>query len=396
MGTTSSQQPSARRIATIDVMRAIIMFLMLFVNDIPGVKDLPHWIGHAETEEDMLGFSDIVFPGFLFCVGMSIPFAIKSRFNRGDSVLDVMRHVLNRSAALIVMGLFTLNGCKTGISMLLVVSAFFLIWLNYAKGPEILKGWPSVLLRCIGVAILLGIMIYQDVTDVPFRTRWWGILGLIGWAYLVSSMLYLLTRSSLRHTLCAWGVVIALCVINAQGGIIPEEYFSRNIFFPFWPGGWTHPALVMSGMVASLLLTRMVKNGQQRRIFPTFIAMAAVSGALTFASHHFWIISKDLATPTWLFICLMIFFIATPCIHWLTDVKGKTSWFSIIAPAGTATLTCYALPYFWYALKQMWEFYLLPVEWNHGLVGIAESIVFALIIIQITRLLLKSNLQLKV
>ena len=182
MGTTSSQQPSARRIATIDVMRAIIMFLMLFVNDIPGVKDLPHWIGHAETEEDMLGFSDIVFPGFLFCVGMSIPFAIKSRFNRGDSVLDVMRHVLNRSAALIVMGLFTLNGCKTGISMLLVVSAFFLIWLNYAKGPEMLKGWPSVLLLCIGAAILLGIMIYQDVTDVPFRTRWWGILGLIGWA----------------------------------------------------------------------------------------------------------------------------------------------------------------------------------------------------------------------
>ena len=46
---------ASKRIATIDVMRAIIMLLMLFVNDIPGVDGLPHWLGHAETEEDMLG-----------------------------------------------------------------------------------------------------------------------------------------------------------------------------------------------------------------------------------------------------------------------------------------------------------------------------------------------------
>ena len=53
------------RIATIDVFRAITMFLMLFVNDIPGVKQIPHWLLHAEMNEDMLGFSDISFPCFL-------------------------------------------------------------------------------------------------------------------------------------------------------------------------------------------------------------------------------------------------------------------------------------------------------------------------------------------
>ena len=35
------------RIATIDVFRAITMFLMLFVNDIPGIKQIPHWLLHA-------------------------------------------------------------------------------------------------------------------------------------------------------------------------------------------------------------------------------------------------------------------------------------------------------------------------------------------------------------
>ena len=44
----------------------------------------------------------------------------------------------------------------------------------------------------------------------------------------------------------------------------------------------------------------------------------------------------------------------------------------------------------------MWEFQLLPAEWNHGLIGIAASIIFSLIIIQITRLLLRLHLQLKV
>lgn len=73
MTTHPSTPTASKRIATIDVMRAIIMLLMLFVNDIPGVDGLPHWLGHAETEEDMLGFSDIVFPGFLFAWACRYP-----------------------------------------------------------------------------------------------------------------------------------------------------------------------------------------------------------------------------------------------------------------------------------------------------------------------------------
>ena len=67
------------RIATIDVFRAITMFLMLFVNDIPGLRQIPHWLLHAKAHEDMLGFSDIIFPSFLFVMGMSVPFAILKR-----------------------------------------------------------------------------------------------------------------------------------------------------------------------------------------------------------------------------------------------------------------------------------------------------------------------------
>ena len=56
--------PQARRVAAVDVLRALTMFLMLFVNDIPGLRDVPHWLFHARADEDMMGFSDTIFPAF--------------------------------------------------------------------------------------------------------------------------------------------------------------------------------------------------------------------------------------------------------------------------------------------------------------------------------------------
>ena len=82
------------RIATIDVFRAITMFLMLFVNDIPGLKQIPHWLLHAKAKEDMLGFSDIIFPCFLLVMGMSVPFALMKRQEKGESIFYTSRHHL--------------------------------------------------------------------------------------------------------------------------------------------------------------------------------------------------------------------------------------------------------------------------------------------------------------
>ena len=52
---TSSITPP-RRIQSLDVFRAITMFFMLFVNEMAGVKGLPHILYNAGMNEDMLGF----------------------------------------------------------------------------------------------------------------------------------------------------------------------------------------------------------------------------------------------------------------------------------------------------------------------------------------------------
>jgi predicted acyltransferase len=67
------------RINSIDIFRAITMLLMVFVNDFWTLTGIPSWLQHSGATQDFLGFSDIVFPCFLFIVGMSIPYAIMNR-----------------------------------------------------------------------------------------------------------------------------------------------------------------------------------------------------------------------------------------------------------------------------------------------------------------------------
>ena len=132
-----------QRITSIDIFRAITMLLMIFVNDIPGLGEtIPHWLHHAVKGEDMLGLSDVVFPCFLFCVGLSIPFAIKNRIAKGDTQLQIVSHIAQRTTALLVMGLFASNSFNETASIIgipwqllkiISVIAFFMIWNLYPK-----------------------------------------------------------------------------------------------------------------------------------------------------------------------------------------------------------------------------------------------------------------------
>src|SRR6478609_3492580 len=93
-----------KRLHSIDVFRAVTMLLMIFVNDVSGVKNIPVWIEHVGASDDGLGFADTVFPAFLFIVGLSIPFAIRNRINKGDAPLNIALYIASRSLALLIMG----------------------------------------------------------------------------------------------------------------------------------------------------------------------------------------------------------------------------------------------------------------------------------------------------
>lgn len=366
------------------------MLMMLWVNDFAGVSGLPHWLHHAGMKEDMMGFSDLVFPGFLFCVGLSLPLAIENRFSKGDSLLKVFSHIISRSFALIVMGIFSMNcsGIEGGLNGqwfgIIMVVAYFLIWDTYPKA----EGWKKNLftvLRVLGALILIGLLAYRVAMGRPIRTGWWGILGLIGWAYLICALAYLLVRKNFFGNIAVWAVITGFMIAQASG-------ISQ---LGFYPGGWTHPTLVFSGALITMFMNRFASDKSPLPLAGVLLSCALLMFAAGRLCHNFWICSKIMATPTWAFLSIACFLPVLTILYLICDFKGWTAWAKPIRPAGTATLTCYVLPTIWYGVKQLAEIN-TPAVLHNGLPGLARSMVFAFVIVAIGGLLSKIHIKLKI
>ncbi|HTD55537.1 MAG TPA: DUF5009 domain-containing protein [Silvibacterium sp.] len=109
---TASPATSARRIASIDIFRGLTMVVMIFVNDLGEVHGLPWWTDHAHRDQDLMTYVDMVFPFFLFIVGMSMPLAIGRRLQLNASPAALWVHIAMRSCALIILGLILANAEK--------------------------------------------------------------------------------------------------------------------------------------------------------------------------------------------------------------------------------------------------------------------------------------------
>lgn len=385
------------RLLSIDAFRAITMLLMIFVNDVSGVSNIPSWIEHVRGDEDGMGFADTVFPAFLFIVGLSIPYAIGYRIQKQDSFFKIESHIVLRSLALIVMGFFHVNlESYNGSAALLpypvwaiiITLSFFLIWLDY---PPTVSKITRYGLIDTGI-ILLALMAYLykgGDAEHPhgMRQSWGGILGIIGWAYLVSATVYLLIRGRFMLLLIATLLFLAIN-LGTHGG-----------WFPFWLwiiGDASSITLILGGALMSALYSRLLQQGRLNAVWPVFALIGAGAIALGFLVRPYTGgISKINSTPAWILICGGIGILVFTLLIFLVDVKGKFNWFKIIKPAGTSTLTCYLMPYLLYAVYSIAGFH-YPQWFNSGIGGIIRSFAVAFVLIYIVGLLEKKKLRLKI
>src|SRR5580658_11096866 len=116
MSTEANPRPA--RVTSIDAARGLVMFTMIFVNDIAGVSHnmVPDWMRHFKGHSGMT-FVDLVFPAFLFIVGMSIPAALGGRLRAGEPVWKTLLHVLTSTFSLLVIGILMVNDESPGQSM---------------------------------------------------------------------------------------------------------------------------------------------------------------------------------------------------------------------------------------------------------------------------------------
>ena len=165
----------ARRLCSLDALRGCTVAAMLLVND-PGdwghvYRPLDHalWNGCTPT--------DLIFPFFLFVVGVSVALAILPRLEQGSAAARLTRAALWRAARIVLLGL-AINGLAA--------------WLMPGRDMRI----PGVLQR-IGVCFA-AVALFAIYTRP--RTQWsvivllllgyWGLLELGGslapWTNIVS------------------------------------------------------------------------------------------------------------------------------------------------------------------------------------------------------------------
>jgi predicted acyltransferase len=160
-----SQSPETTRLMSLDLFRGITIAAMILVND-PGNGPSSYWpLEHAQWN----GWTptDLVFPFFVFIVGVAMAFSFSSRLRRGDTRSHLFTHVLWRALALFAIGVFLhgfpnhfnshlrIYGVLQRIAICYVLTAVLELWTS----------WRTQL--AVAFACLAGYWILMRFVPVP-------------------------------------------------------------------------------------------------------------------------------------------------------------------------------------------------------------------------------------
>ena len=350
-------QSAARmpRITSIDALRGFVMFTMIYVNDLDE-RISPPWMKHFHGRNGMT-FVDLVFPAFVFIVGLAIPIAMSGRLARGESEFKLFGHVLIRTLSLLAIGIMMVNGETSpskkmmGFSPTLWEAMMFgsalLAFCSIGEGTGAGR-FITRILRVLGiVSMVILALLYRTsrggrlLTLSPFHIHasWFGILGLIGWSYLMASLVFLIFRTNRTAILACCLLLLGLYAAEKTGA---------------WDGVWlshyvnigehlgAHPAIAVAGvLLGTILLTPETASVGARTRFTILFALAFAAGAMLV--YGLWGISKNAATPSWCLWSMAITAILWLLFYFLADVLHLTFLAKPWEIAGRNVLLAYIL-----------------------------------------------------
>ncbi|WP_263356439.1 DUF5009 domain-containing protein [Acidicapsa ligni] len=388
------------RIASVDIFRGLTIMVMIFVNFLSEVKGLPWWTYHLPGNVNGMTYVDMVFPFFLFIVGLSFPLAIRHRISKGDTQFQLWMHILARSFALIVLGMAlanfdrvnaTLTHVSGNLWLTLTLLGAILFWNVYPRASSYQSLFKAM--KVVGLILMVAMFVLFRRTTRSGNTAWldfgyWEILGLIGWTYFAAAILYIPTRKW-RWAPFAWLVIMT--ALNATT-MAHWTSFTEELPFYYWP--WNSGCfclLVFAGIVTSqiFLTDSFAKTFKQKATVALgFAALLFLSGFLLTPLG----ISKIRATPTW---GLYSAGAATLCfllLYWICDVHKHTRWALPVKSAGSNTLLTYLLPdLFDVTLGGLVIFQ----GWDYGLPGVIKTLILTALMLCISTVLTKAKIRLQ-
>lgn len=306
-------KPGTGRIVSIDALRGFTMLFIIgggsffssFYKVWPNsfTENLAKNMHHAGWEG--FYFLDLIFPLFLFLVGLILPVVISGRLERGETPRQVYRHMLKRTFVLIFLGL-----------------------VNY------------------------GLLHFDWAT-----MRWSSVLGRIGICYFLASLLLIHTNwriqalAVLAILVGYWAAVMFIPVPGYGPGVLtPEGCLTTWLDQKLIPGAlglgiydrqgvlstFTSLATTLIGVLAGHWLRsgRSMKQKTLGFIIAGLVTLSAgwIWGQFFFISRNVWTSSFVLYSAGWCFLLLALF-------YWIIDVKNNKKWAFFLVVIGMNAIT---------------------------------------------------------
>ena len=299
------------RLVSVDVLRGITIAFMILVNNgysndaFPALEHA-EWNGWTPT--------DLVFPTFLFLVGVTIVFSFESRLSRGAAKSSLLLHTFRRACILFALGL-------------------------------LINGFPHFPLATL---------------------RIYGVLQRIAICFLIASVLYLLDRRPASKivlvVLALFGYWILLRWVPVPGFGMPGRdiplfdptrnlgaYIDRHIFPGRLYRGVRDPEGLLSDIpaVATTLLGMLTAMWLRSKRSPSMKAWgmlaAGILGIILGQVWGLWFpINKNLWSSSYVLFAAGIALVALSICYWAIDIKNwKTGWTYIWRVFGMNAITAY-------------------------------------------------------
>jgi predicted acyltransferase len=309
--TSAVSGPSATRLQSLDAFRGVTIAGMLLVNN-PGTWSAIHpplahaaWHGWTPT--------DLIFPFFLFIVGVAMTFSFAARTGRGADRGALMQGAARRAAILFALGL-------------------------------LLHGFPN----------------YLDLSHLRIP----GVLQRIALAYLAASAIVLYLRRNAQVAATAilllgyWAVMMLVPVPGSGAGVLEKgmdlgAYIDRAVFGEahLWSQARTwDPEGLLSTLPAVATVLLGVFTGSWLRSAHT--AHAKTGGLIAAGSAGVVIgllwsltfpINKSLWTSSYVVFTGGMACLFLAACYWLIDVKGRRAWAKPFVVFGTNAIAAFFL-----------------------------------------------------
>lgn len=298
----------SKRLISLDALRGFTIAAMVIVND-PGTWQHIYWpLRHAEWNGCTI--TDLIFPFFLFIVGVSIALAYSKRVEGNVPKKSLYRKIIIRAINIYLLGLF--------------------LWL-----------WPEF-----------------DFSSI----RWVGVLQRISFVFLVCALLFLNTNWKQQIKIGAailvlYYIIIAYIPVPGIGKpdlSIPEGNWANYLDTLILPGvmyqkTWdpegllsTFPAIV-SGIIGMLIgkLYLSVKDENKRLVWLFFVGFAMfLAGGLW---NWFFPINKNLWTSSFVLYTAGLGTLGLAACILIVDIWGYTKWTFLGRVYGANAITSYVL-----------------------------------------------------